>query len=232
MQWRARAASTAGVLLGHGPSSKVSTTSPGFRKSWLLKCSKPKPGPPVVSTCTVRVSPSASGLPGQETGCGAGAGGGALTAGAGAGGAAGVPEPAGAWATVVPPGAAGGFAEGACDGAGAVTATVATVMTGSAGGLAGVVGCLAGELAAVAGALPAVAAGGDNILVLVSATAARTDSTTRVQATITRIAKPPAQSPRPNVMQTRCSRQQLQQLRLKIGEQWLSDDSLHRSCRR
>src|SRR5262245_12202298 len=144
MQWRARAASTAGVLLGHGPSSKVRTTSPGFRKSWLLKCSKPKPGPPVVSICTVRVSPSASGLPGQETGWGVGAGGGALAAGAD--GAAGVPDAAGAWATVVAP-AVDGFAGAACDGE--VTASGATVMTGSAGGLAGVVGCLAGELAAV-----------------------------------------------------------------------------------
>src|SRR3954468_1979527 len=58
----ASAARTAGVLRGQGPSSKVSTTSPGRRKSWLLKCSKPKPGPPVVSISTTRETPSASGL--------------------------------------------------------------------------------------------------------------------------------------------------------------------------
>src|SRR5262245_8673889 len=180
MQWRARAASTAGVLLGHGPSSKVSTTSPDLRKSWLLKCSKPKPGPPVVSICTVRASPSASGLPGQDTGCGAGAG----------GAAAGVPEVDGAWARVAAPAGAAGFAVGAGDGAAGATAPVATVATGSAGGFAGVVGCLAGELAAVADAFPEVAAGGDNKLVRVSVTAAKIDSTTKVQARITRMAKP------------------------------------------
>src|SRR5712671_3059883 len=61
-QWAASAASTAGVFLGHGPSSKVSTTSPSRRKSWLLKCSKPKPGPPVVSISTTREIPKALGL--------------------------------------------------------------------------------------------------------------------------------------------------------------------------
>src|SRR5215475_13209988 len=65
------AASTAGVFFGQGPSSKVSTTSPSRRKSWVLKCSKPKPGPPVVSISTVRETPSAFGLPGQLTGAGA-----------------------------------------------------------------------------------------------------------------------------------------------------------------
>src|SRR6185437_12280186 len=58
----ASAFSTAGVLPGHGPSSNVSTTSFGSRKSSCLKCSKPKPGPPVVSTSTTRATPSASGL--------------------------------------------------------------------------------------------------------------------------------------------------------------------------
>src|SRR5262245_9645500 len=67
----ARAASTAGVRPGHGPSSKVNTTSPGRRKSWLLKCSKPKPGPPVVSTSTMRATPRALGLLQDETGAGA-----------------------------------------------------------------------------------------------------------------------------------------------------------------
>src|SRR6476661_10393317 len=62
VQCAASAASTAGVFLGHGPSSKVSTTSPSRRKSWLLKCSKPKPGPPVVSTSTTREIPKALGL--------------------------------------------------------------------------------------------------------------------------------------------------------------------------
>lgn len=57
---RASALSTAGVLFGHGPSSKVSTTSLSRRKSCILKCSKPKPGPPVVSISTVRAMPMAS----------------------------------------------------------------------------------------------------------------------------------------------------------------------------
>src|SRR5215469_6259872 len=62
VQCAASAASTAGVFFGHGPSSKVSTTSPSRKKSWLLKCSKPKPGPPVVSISTTRETPMASGL--------------------------------------------------------------------------------------------------------------------------------------------------------------------------
>src|SRR6478609_6070379 len=88
----ASAFSTAGVLLSQGPSSKVSTTSFSFRKSSSLKCSKPKPGPPVVSISTVRATPSAFGLL-QAARCGCGgcaeaAGGGA--AAAAGGGAAGV----------------------------------------------------------------------------------------------------------------------------------------------
>src|SRR5437764_13393314 len=70
--------STEGVFTGHGPSSKVSTTSLSRRKSSSLKCSKPKPGPPVVSISTVRPMPSASGLlqGGRvETGAGGGAAG-------------------------------------------------------------------------------------------------------------------------------------------------------------
>ena len=51
-----------GVLTSHGPSSKVSTTSLSRRKSSCLKCSKPNPGPPVVSISTTRAIPSASGL--------------------------------------------------------------------------------------------------------------------------------------------------------------------------
>src|SRR6266571_1370510 len=82
--------STEGVFTGHGPSSNVSTTSLSRRKSRSLKCSKPKPGPPVVSISTVRPMPSALGL---------------VQAGlAGAGAAAG-----GAW------GAAAPLAAGVCD---------------------------------------------------------------------------------------------------------------------
>src|SRR5207342_1547042 len=77
------AASTFGVFFGQGPSSKVRTISPGRRKSWLLKCSKPKPGPPVVSICTTRVMPSASGLPAQTTGGAGGAAAGGAPAAAG-----------------------------------------------------------------------------------------------------------------------------------------------------
>src|SRR5262245_42510553 len=105
VQCSARAASTAGVRRGQGPSSKVSTTSPGSRKSWLLKCSKPKPGPPVVSTSTTRLTPSAFGLPGHDT----------LAAGAGGGAAAGgVAGRAGAWAKTW---GAGRCGAAACDAA-------------------------------------------------------------------------------------------------------------------
>src|SRR5712675_1730713 len=87
VQCAASAASTAGVFLGQGPSSKVSTTSPSRRKSWLLKCSNPKPGPPVVSISTTRLIPRALGLPAHEdtasTGAAAGVGASAVvTAGA------------------------------------------------------------------------------------------------------------------------------------------------------
>src|SRR5882672_4259115 len=86
--------STEGVFTGHGPSSNVSTTSLSRRKSRSLKCSKPKPGPPVVSISTVRPMPSALGL---------------VQAGlAGAGAAAGV-----AWGAAA--GAAVPLAAGVCD---------------------------------------------------------------------------------------------------------------------
>src|SRR5690348_15340676 len=82
----ASALSTAGVFFSHGPSSKVSTTSFSFRKSNSLKCSKPKPGPPVVSTSTVRATPSAFGLlQAARAGCAGWAG--AAAAGADAAGA-------------------------------------------------------------------------------------------------------------------------------------------------
>src|SRR4030088_3361529 len=95
--------STEGVLTGHGPSSNVSTTSLSRRKSSCLKCSKPKPGPPVVSISTVRPTPSAPGVlraalagcaeagAAAAAGAGGGAGGGAAAPGAGA---AGGPGPA------------------------------------------------------------------------------------------------------------------------------------------
>src|SRR5713226_8583309 len=62
--------STEGVFTGQGPSSKVSTISLSVRKSSCLKCSKPKPGPPVVSISTTRLTPSASGLAHAVFGCG------------------------------------------------------------------------------------------------------------------------------------------------------------------
>src|SRR5260221_11752154 len=88
VQCAASAASTACVFFGQGPSSNVSTTSPSRRKSWLLKCSNPKPGPPVVSISTTRLIPRALGLPAHEdtasTGATAGGGGASavITAGA------------------------------------------------------------------------------------------------------------------------------------------------------
>src|SRR5580704_3448353 len=87
--------STDGVLTGQGPSANVSTTSLSRRKSSCLKCSKPKPGPPVVSISTVRAIPIASGL---AQGAFAGV---AAAAGAGAGAACGA--------------AAGLVAAGVCD---------------------------------------------------------------------------------------------------------------------
>src|ERR1019366_5576746 len=72
----ARVFSTEGVLIGHGPSSKVSTTSLSRRKSSCLKCSKPNPGPPVVSISTTRAIPIALGFA-QAALAGAGAGAGA-----------------------------------------------------------------------------------------------------------------------------------------------------------
>src|SRR3954466_6600838 len=83
---------TAAVLMGQGPSSNVRTTSWSRRKSSCLKCSKPNPGPPVVSISTVRPTPSAFGLvQAALAGCavaGAAAGGGAAAAAGAAGGAA------------------------------------------------------------------------------------------------------------------------------------------------
>src|ERR1700751_4197734 len=75
--------STDGVLSGQGPSSNVSPISLSRKKSSCLKCSKPNPGPPVVSISTTRPMPSASGL---AQGCLAGAG---VAAAGGAAGAAG-----------------------------------------------------------------------------------------------------------------------------------------------
>src|SRR3982074_2370221 len=79
--------STEGVLSGHGPSSNVSTTSLSRRKSSCLKCSKPKPGPPVVSISTARPMPSALGLA-QAIFAGGGAAAGFAGAGAACGAAA------------------------------------------------------------------------------------------------------------------------------------------------
>src|ERR1700686_5765081 len=74
---------TDGVFSGHGPSSNVSTTSWSRRKSSCLKCSKPNPGPPVVSISTTRAIPSALGFA-QDIFAGAGAAAG-TAAGAGKG---------------------------------------------------------------------------------------------------------------------------------------------------
>src|SRR5580692_492195 len=86
VHWSASAFNTEGVLSGHGPSSNVSTTSLSRRKSSCLKCSKPNPGPPVVSISTTRAIPSASGFAqGAFAGAGVAAAGGtgaAVAAGA------------------------------------------------------------------------------------------------------------------------------------------------------
>src|SRR5262249_26516829 len=62
VQWRASAARTFGGLLGQGPASKVSTTSPGRRKTIPFKCSAPQPRAPGVSTSTTRATPRAVGV--------------------------------------------------------------------------------------------------------------------------------------------------------------------------
>src|SRR5262249_18476142 len=85
MQFSLSALSTIGVLSGQGPSSKVSTTSLSRRKSYCLKCSVQKAGPPVVSISTTRDRPIAFGLSQVGT---AFAAGGLAAAGAGAAGAA------------------------------------------------------------------------------------------------------------------------------------------------
>src|SRR6516164_9343335 len=107
--------STDGVLSGQGPSSNVSTTSLSRRKSSCLKCSKPKPGPPVVSIATTRDTPSAFGL----------AQGSLATAGVGAG--------AGVSIVAAAPGVAGETAEGA--GAEAAAGGVAGAAVGVGGAI-------------------------------------------------------------------------------------------------
>src|ERR1700738_1271564 len=105
--------STEGVLSGHGPSSNVSTTSLSRRKSSCLKCSKPKPGPPVVSISTARPMPSALGLA-QAIFAGAGAAAGFAGAAAAAG-FAGAAAAAGAGAGAACGAAAAPLGAGACD---------------------------------------------------------------------------------------------------------------------
>src|SRR5689334_11987886 len=120
VHWSASVFSTDGVLTSHGPSSNVSTTSLSLRKSSCLKCSKPKPGPPVVSICTTRETPIASGVLLQATfGPGGGAG---AACGAGAAGVAGAAPLAAAGGA----GAAAPLAAGVCAKAvGAATSNIA-----------------------------------------------------------------------------------------------------------
>src|SRR3954452_12679135 len=110
VHWSASVFSTEAVFTCQGPSSKVSTTSLSFRKSSCLQCSKPNPGPPVVSIWTTRETPSASGAPLQAT----------LGPGGGAGGAGGAGAAAGAFLAAAPgAGGAGGAFLAAAAGAGA-----------------------------------------------------------------------------------------------------------------
>src|SRR5262249_40676178 len=143
--WSASALSTIGVVRSQGPSSKVSTTSLFRRKSCCLKCSKPKPGPPVVSISTVRETPKASGLSQR----------GAATRGGGGGAAAGAGADAGTRAR-----AGGGAAAGAgaaAAGAGAAAASAGGVATGAAtGGATAGVGVLTLAEREVTGAVAVV----------------------------------------------------------------------------
>src|SRR6266540_1889124 len=167
VQCAARAASTAGVFFGQGPSSKVSTTSPSRRKSWLLKCSKPKPGPPVVSISTVRAMPSAFGLPGHDEPALAAGGGAAAGVGAAEAGFAAVFGAA--CATVVGAASTGATSAGAAATGGAVTGAAATgtTVTGAA--------VLAGFAASAAVAATVGAGAGAEVL------CARTAPTTATQ---------------------------------------------------
>src|ERR1700742_4703054 len=118
VHWSASAFSTASVFFSHGPSSKVSTTSLSSRKSSSLKCSKPKPGPPVVSISTVRLTPSAFGLvQAARAGCGGFGAGAAGYGGAGGGGGGCAAAAAGTGAAAAAGGAAAaaGLAGGVCD---------------------------------------------------------------------------------------------------------------------
>jgi hypothetical protein len=56
----ANALSTAGVLPGQGPSSNVKTTSLSRKKSYCLKCSKPKPPVVSISTIVAKIDPNRS----------------------------------------------------------------------------------------------------------------------------------------------------------------------------
>ena len=130
---------TAGVLPGHGPSSKVRTTSCSFRKSYCLKCSKPNAGPPVVSICTVREIPMAPGL--SQPGA---AGLAALPCAPAAGGAGGAVDAPGL------PFCTSARRVGATAGAGAGAATVGAAI-GACNGAAIEVWAILGEGAVAAG---------------------------------------------------------------------------------
>jgi hypothetical protein len=160
----------------------------GFQEIVLLEVLESKARPPLVSICTVREMPNASGLPGQETACGAGgmvAGADADASGWGDSGAAvGAAVPA----AIVPADCTAGVLSGivgtdvtevvAVD----AGATLVTVETGSAGGAGlGAVGGLE------TGALAATDVGGFKMLILVSASAAKAATTTKMQATMMRI---------------------------------------------
>src|SRR5262249_8399583 len=138
--WSASALSTAGVVLSHGPSSKVNTTSWSRRKSMVLKCCEPKPGPPVVSISTTRETPMALGLAQAMVGGLMAGGGGAAAGAAGAGAATGAAAGAAA-------GAAGGDPAGrmvGVTGAGANCATTIGAATGTAGAAGAATGTMDG----------------------------------------------------------------------------------------
>src|SRR5581483_261453 len=156
---------TAGVFSGHGPSSNVSTTSWSRRKSYCLKCSLPKAGPPVVSIWTTRDSPMPSGLlqagsdcAGVAAACGAAEGAGAAACGTGLAGLGGMlcwnrSGVTGAlvwplfWATRAGAAGSGRVGEGASD-----TVACATWVTGWPAGADGFA-CAVGDDGAAAGAV-------------------------------------------------------------------------------
>src|SRR5215469_10857634 len=193
----ASAANTSCVLCGQGPSSKVSTTSPGCRKSYCLKCSKPNPGPPVVSISTVREMPSALGLA-QLADAGV-AGAGMRVVGTGTGTAAGARGGVAVWAaaTGAAVGAIGAMTGASAGGAGAGITTFAAVGCLVVGALAITLG-LAGGAGASAGTEATIGVVVARCASTAPKTATQTTMASAQAAAAKRMASAPQFNPKPS----------------------------------